>query len=255
MTKNAERFSGRIEEYERYRIRYPREMLSLLRERCGLSKTHVVADVGAGTGMLAELFLENGNPVAAIEPNAEMRAVCMRLKEQYPQLSTVDATAEVTTLQNASVDFVTAGRAFHWFDQDKAMKEFRRVLLPHGWVVLAANGRSQGNSEQQMEYERILTDEGVDHRDVQSRYRIHDTVASLFAIGTVIHEQWHGEQTLTLEEFLGQTQSYSAVPLQGHPKYHGMQRALRNYFDRFQHDGLLRIATTCYVTCGQFSTR
>jgi ubiquinone/menaquinone biosynthesis C-methylase UbiE len=253
MTKNAERFTGRIEEYERYRIRYPRELLLLLRERCGLNASDVVADVGAGTGMLAELFLENGNAVVAVEPNAAMRVACMQLQERYPQLSILDAAAEATTLEDASVDFVTAGRAFHWFDQDKAMKEFRRVLRPRGWVVLAANGRSRGDSEQQIEFERILNDEGVDHRDVESRYRVHDTVASQFAVGSVIQEQWHGEQMLPLEEFLGQTQSYSAVPLPGHPKYEGMQRALHDFFDRFQRDGLLQMSTTCYLTCGQFS--
>lgn len=248
-------FTGRIAEYERYRIRYPREMVLLLRERCELRREDVIADVGAGTGMLAELFLENGNAVFAIEPNAEMRGVCERLKEQYIQLTIVDATAEATTLEDVSVDFVCAGRAFHWFDQERALREFRRVLRPHGWVVLAANGRSHGDTEQQREFERILTEESVDHRDVRSRYRIHDTVASFFADGTVIQRRWDGEQALTLEEFLGQTQSYSAVPLPGHPKYDGMQRALREYFERFQRDGLLRIATTCFVTCGQFSTR
>jgi SAM-dependent methyltransferase len=255
MTIHAERFTGRTEEYERYRIRYPRELLSLLCERCGLTEEHVIADVGAGTGMLAELFLENGNAVIAIEPNAEMRAGCERLSERYPQLSIVDATAEATTLENASVDFVAVGRAFHWFDQELAINEFRKVLRSKGWVVLAANGRSQGESGREVEYERILAEEGVDHKDVWSRYRIHNTVASLFTGDTLIQKQWHGEQRLTLEEFLGQTQSYSAAPLPGHPKYEGMQRALRGHFDRFQRDGLLRVATTCYVTCGQFSTR
>ena len=114
---------------------------------------------------------------------------------------------------------------------------------------------AKGESEQEVAYERILTEEGVDHKDVRSRYRVHTMVASLFRGDTVIQTQWHGEQQLTLKEFLGQTQSYSAVPLAGHPKYEGMQRALRGHFDRFQRDGVLRVATTCYVTCGQFSTR
>ena len=143
MAIHAERFTGRTEEYERYRLHYPRELLKLLRERCGLRGDHVIADVGAGTGMLAELFLENGNTVIAIEPNSEMRAGCGRLRERYLQLSVVDATAEATTLEDASVDFVAAGRAFHWFDQELAIGEFRRILRPDGWVVVAANGRSQ----------------------------------------------------------------------------------------------------------------
>jgi SAM-dependent methyltransferase len=246
-------FTGRVAEYERYRVRYPRELLLMLQKRCGMRASDRIADVGAGTGMLAELFLENGNAVVAIEPNEEMRARCVRLRERYPQLTVVDATAEATTLADASVDFVTAGRAFHWFDAERAMPEFRRVLRPRGWLVLAANGRSKGESEQAIELERILTVKGVGHRDVRSRYRMHEIAAQAFAPGTLVQEQLHGEQRLALEEFLGQTQSYSSTPLPGDAKYEGMQRALRDHFAKWQEDGVLRMRTTCYVTCGQMS--
>jgi ubiquinone/menaquinone biosynthesis C-methylase UbiE len=250
MTEHVERFTGRVEEYEKYRLRYPREMLSLLQARCGLSSVHAIADVGSGTGMLAELFLENGNAVAAIEPNDEMRGVCEGLKERYARLTIVNATAEATALEDASVDFVTAGRAFHWFDTERAIREFRRVLRPRGWVVLAANGRSKGSSDQLIDLERILVKEGVDHREVRSRYQVHEAVA--FVAGSLVQQQLHGEQRLTLEQFLGQTQSYSSAPLPGHPKYERMQRALRDHFMLFQRNGVLPMGTTCYVTCGQF---
>jgi ubiquinone/menaquinone biosynthesis C-methylase UbiE len=252
MTEHVEQFTGRVVEYERYRLRYPSAMPSLLRERCGLEESDRVADVGAGTGMLAELFLENGNAVTAIEPNAEMRMACERLRDRYARLTVIDATAERTTLADASVDIVMAGRAFHWFDPARAIPEFRRVLRPEGWVVLAANGRSRHESEQQLAYERILSEEGVDYRDVRSRYGMHEMAASAFAPDTLVREELHGEQRLTLEEFLGQTQSYSVAPLPGHVKYAGMQRALREFFARWQKDGVLRTGTTCYVTCGQF---
>jgi SAM-dependent methyltransferase len=251
MTKNAQRFTGRVEEYERYRLRYPPELLALLQTRCGLIASDVVADVGAGTGMLAELFLENGNAVVAIEPNAEMRSVCERLQERYTALTVVDATAEATTLGDASVEFVTAGRAFHWFDPELAIPEFRRVLRPQGWVVLAANGRSHDDSEQAIEYERILTEEGVDHSDIRSRHKMHEVAAAAFVPGSLVQEQLHGEQALSLEAFLGQTQSYSSVPLPGDAKYEGMQRALRSYFARWQRNGVLYMKTVCYINCGQ----
>ena len=61
MTEHTERFTGRVAEYERYRLRYPVEVLDVLRRQCGLTAAKVVADVGAGTGMLEELFLENGS--------------------------------------------------------------------------------------------------------------------------------------------------------------------------------------------------
>lgn len=251
MTKPTERFTGRVAEYERYRQRYPMELLRVLRERCGLSEAHRVADVGAGTGMLAELFLENGNRVAAIEPNAEMRAVCEGLMERYPALRLADATAEATGLEDASIDFVAVGRALHWFDLDLAMREFGRVLRPHGWVVLVALGRSQGDSEREVEFERILVEQGNDYRDVKRRYLVHEAVLGMLQSESLVREQMHGEQLLTLEEFLGQVQSYSAAPLPGDEKYAGMQQALHTYFERWCEGGVLKMGTTCFLTCGR----
>jgi SAM-dependent methyltransferase len=251
MANSAERFTGRVAVYEQYRLRYPHATLTLLETRCGLLATNIVADVGAGTGMLAELFLSNGNSVVAIEPNSEMRAACERLCDRYASLRVVDATAEATTLADASVDFITAGRAFHWFDPERALPEFRRVLRPGGWMVIVAQGRSYGESAQEKDYERILQEEGVDHHDMCSRYRMHDVAAAAFTPGTLVREQLHGEQRLTLVEFLGQTQSYSSSPLPGDAKYAGMQRALREHFARWQQEGILRVRTTCFVTCGQ----
>jgi SAM-dependent methyltransferase len=253
LADSAERFTGRVEEYERYRLRYPAAVLTLLQERCGLRAEHVVADVGAGTGMLAELFLEAGNAVEAVEPNAAMRGACERLQDQYARLRVVDATAEATTLEDASVDFVSVGRAFHWFDTELALREFRRVLRPGGWVVLVANGRGGGESEQAAEYEQLLVDKGVDHRGITSRFEKHDVAAAAFDAKTLVREQVHGEQRLRLAEFLGQTQSYSSAPLPGDAKYDEMQRALREYFARWQVNGVVRMATLCLVTCGRFA--
>src|SRR5579864_9508223 len=101
MTKFVERFTGRVEEYERYRLRYPAEVIRTLTARCGLRRSHFIADVGAGTGMLAELFLEYGNSVVAIEPNAEMRAVCERLASLWPGFTVRNATAEATGLSRS----------------------------------------------------------------------------------------------------------------------------------------------------------
>ena len=146
---NTNRFTGRAEDYDRYRQRYPtEEILTRLREWCGLTPQWLVADIGAGTGMVAEVFLANGNRVLAVEPNADMRdqmRVNLRcsLGQPAPQLEIIDATAEATTLPEASVDLVAVGRAFHWFDRDRALAEFRRILKPEGWVTLVAVDRDR----------------------------------------------------------------------------------------------------------------
>ena len=248
----TEQFTRRVGDYERYRLRYPPAVLALLRDQCGLSVNDVIADIGAGTGMLAQIFLEHGNAVAAIEPNASMRAACERLLGSYAQLRVVDATAEATTLEEGSIDFVTAGRAFHWFNTELALREFQRVLQPLGWVVLAANGRGQGTSEQALDYERLLTEHGIGHQGMGSRYRTHEVAAAAFAPGTLVQEELRGEQQLTLVELIGQTQSFSSAPLLGEAKYAGMQRALREHFARWEKDGVIEVETACLLTCGQF---
>lgn len=247
----AQRFNGRVDDYERYRPRYPVELIARLQQRCGLLAEDMVADIGAGTGMLTELFLANGNAVVAVEPNAEMRASCGRLQSTFPRLKLVDGTAEATTLQEASVDLISAGRAFHWFDPEPTRREFSRILRPGGWVVLVTLRRGRRDTAQEEAYEQILLEQGVDYREVIEGYRAYDQPEQFFAGGRVIRESIDRQQALTLEELVGQTQSLSVAPIPGHPKYDGMQRALRDHFAHFAEDGLLQIASSCYLTCIQ----
>jgi ubiquinone/menaquinone biosynthesis C-methylase UbiE len=255
MSGNTERFTGRVSEYEKFRKRYPVDkVLGMLREWCGLTSEWLVADVGAGTGMLAEVFLENGNRVMAIEPNAEMRAACELLVERWPKLRVKDATAEETTLEEASLDIVAAGRAFHWFDTEKALAEFRRILRPGGWVVLVSVGRSKAESKQSEEYETLLAEHGTNYFEyVRSGYRVHERLEDLFAGGVVMQHTWQIEDGMTLEEFIGQAMSTSVAPLPGHEKYEGMQQALREFFARYAVDGTLTMGLTGWLMCAQFA--
>src|SRR3954466_8235757 len=130
------RFSSRVDNYVRFRPGYPKEILATLKSECGLNARSVIADIGSGTGKLTELFLANGNPVFGVEPNQDMREAGERLLKAFPKFTSVGATAEETTLANASVDFIVAGQAFHWFDRARCHQEFARILKSNSWVVL-----------------------------------------------------------------------------------------------------------------------
>jgi len=263
MTDNTQRFTGRAEDYDRYRQRYPsEEVLSHLRTWCGLEPDWLVADVGAGTGMLSEIFLENGNRVLAIEPNLDMReqmhAAFDHLGKCWPHLEIIDATAEATTLPDASVDMVAAGRAFHWFDKDRALTEFRRILKPAGWVALVSLGRAHDSSDpalhdQTLAFDHLLTEHGTDYKYVRAGYRIHDNMRDLFGPEATLHQaQLPGTQQLDWAAFRGQTMSLSVVPQEDHPNNEVFQRELRLYFDTHGSAGILTMPTTCWITAARF---
>ena len=84
MSSTVERFSNRVENYVKYRANYPAEILDLIRSEMNLRKDSIVADIGAGTGISARIFLENGNSVFAVEPNAAMREAAREFLKDFP---------------------------------------------------------------------------------------------------------------------------------------------------------------------------
>src|SRR5258707_1812065 len=243
MSENTERFTGRVEDYERYRTRYPDALIAILEKRCGLERERLVVDIGAGTGMLAELFREYGNDVVAIEPNDDMRAACERLATAWRGLTVKKATAEATELEEASVDLIAVGRAFHWFDVERTKVEFERILRPQGWVVLVSNSRVRDDSPVSLAYEALLREHGTDYAANRERYEIAPKIDAFFAGGELFREEIYGEQRLTLEELVGQTQSLSVAPAPGHEKYEGMQSVLRRFFSKGGQDGGVWVKT------------
>src|SRR5687767_5807129 len=98
------RFSNRVETYVRYRPDYPTEVVPLLARETGLRPGWVVADVGSGTGISAELLLRAGCVVHGVEPNQEMRLAAESILARHgTAFRSVNAPAEATTLPDASM--------------------------------------------------------------------------------------------------------------------------------------------------------
>src|SRR5215469_684577 len=97
-SRATERFSDRVDDYIKYRPHFSPEIIVALEKSCGLNKEDLIVDVGCGTGLLAKIFLELGNRVIGIEPNAEMREAGERYLSEFNRFSMVAGTAEETTL-------------------------------------------------------------------------------------------------------------------------------------------------------------
>jgi SAM-dependent methyltransferase len=248
-----ERFTNRVDHYVKYRPSYSRAVLDLLETECGLSKASVVADVGSGTGILSELFLNNGNHVFGIEPNKEMREAGERRLGRYPRFTSVAGTAEATALDDASVDFVTAGQAFHWFDPERARAEFARILRPVGWVVLVWNWRRKDETPFFAAYERLLKAYRTDRGEAEIWRRGDEMAATFFGPGSFEKATFDNVQVLDLDGLKGRLLSISYVPAQGEPGSEAMLRETERIFDEHQRGGRVRIEYDTKVYYGRLT--
>ncbi len=250
-TDSKERFSSRVKAYREFRPRYPTAVIDLLRLQCGLTPASAIADVGAGTGLLAELFLANGNSVLAVEPNHAMRAACEDLRPLYPQLKCIDGPAEATTLPDHCADFVTVGQALHWFQLSRTRAEFARILRAGGWCAIVYNNRRMSGDVFHDGYERLLCEFGVDYQQVRSRYLDNNTLAEFFAPALMHQTYLHNQQVFGLEEMVGRILSSSYMPQPDHPRYPAMLRRIKELFSRCQKDGHVQMEYDCVVTYGK----
>lgn len=254
MTANRERFTGKATGYARYREQYDAALiLRLLQKWCGLTSEWVVADIGTGTGMLAQVFLSNGNAVLGVEPNQDMRKECASGLDanQGSRLELRDGSAEATGLASGSVDLVAVGRALHWFDVEAAFVEFRRILKPDGWVAIIAEGRSPEGRRENEELEALLRRMSGDGRSTRERYAVYMTPEKRFTEGSFLHAEAVGEMQLSWDALRGYVQSLSYAPVETDPRHARFETSLRALFEEYAVDGVFKLATRCFVNAGQ----
>ena len=123
-------FSIQSETYARFRPTYPAELFEFLASivverdsawdcatgngQAALALTHYFSSVIASDASQSQI------DVAAAHPNVDYRV----------------AAAERSGLSDASVDLITVGQAFHWFDERLFMAEACRVLRAEGVLAI-----------------------------------------------------------------------------------------------------------------------
>jgi SAM-dependent methyltransferase len=115
---------------------WPEELLDRVVTELRLEPDATVLDLGAGTGKLTRALVPRFARVVAVEPDEAMLAV---LGEVVSGAEGRQGSAEAIPLEDASVEAVFSGEAFHWFATPEALAEIVRVLRPRGALVVFWN--------------------------------------------------------------------------------------------------------------------
>lgn len=240
-------FSTKVAAYVTARPGYPAELFERLEALGALPPGAVVADLGAGTGLLSRSLLERGHRVFAVEPNDAMRAAAEEALGGFEGFRSLGGSAEATGLEDASVDLVTAAQAFHWFDPEASARECLRILKPAGKVALIWNDRMP-TDPLQVELTRLLDSFGGKRRNF---FVNPDEYADIVRFFGARPEELALEHSHRLDRagWRALVFSRSYTPEPGTPEAVAAEREVDALFDRFADGETLTVhyRTVAYV--------
>lgn len=196
---------NRLAEDYRERPGYPQALVERLLRLAG-GRGAVVADLGAGTGLLAIPLADGGARVLAVEPARAMRQTLAERAGERP-IEILPATAEDTGLATAAARAVVVADALQWVEPERAGREAARLLAPGG-VLAVVEARLAGTPFAD-DLSALLS-----RVNPKARARSPQRVAQFFqaaSLGRWKRETWHHEVALTPRALEATLRSLSLV--------------------------------------------
>jgi SAM-dependent methyltransferase len=248
---SKDKFTNKVGEYLKYRPSYPQEFIDYLTQAVGITKDSIVADIGAGTGILTKQLGDEVKTIFAVEPNLNMRTAGQEYCCGLKNLFFIDGTAEDTGLAADSVDFITVAQAFHWFDRAKSKRECKRILKRKGRVILVWN-RREAESELIKENDALCRRICPEYKGFSGGHGTSpDIYRDFFKNGYCDYKVFANDRLLTLESFIGGNLSASYAPSKGDTNYRPLVEALTELFHKYSNHGKLLLPNKTHSYVGE----
>jgi len=245
MKDPKERFSATAGIYDRARPSYPAALFDWTVETAALRPSARVVDVGCGTGISTRLWAGRGFEVVGVDPNEDMLAAA---RAAAPGARFEHGEASALPFPNSWGDLAAAAQAFHWFDLEATLAEWKRVLKPGGWCAAWWNSRETGDAGAMDAYEALLQRFSVEYARVA---RPEGSIAGLKASAAArdLREAvFPNAQRLDREGFLRRVRSSSYVA-HGVADAAAFERELGALFDRHAEGGVFEFRYRAVGIC------
>lgn len=107
----------------------------------GKNRNARILDLGCGTGISTRQIADGGGVIVGCDVDEQM---ITEAKKANDGLEYLVARAENLPFRNTEFDAITAFSAFHWFANEKALSEIKRVMKPNG-IFYVVNKNDTGD--------------------------------------------------------------------------------------------------------------
>lgn len=219
------------------RPEYSEEAISELVKLAGVKKGDRICDIGAGVGHLTIPLAKREFVINAVEPNDAMRALGQQRLAAWPSVTWFKGTGEETTQPDHYFEMATFGSSFNVCDREKALKEVKRIVKPHGWFACMWNHRDLQDPIQ-VEIENIIK-RGITGYDYGTRREDQEAVINASKLygkvhrieGKITHEQ-------TIDACVEAWRSHATLERQAKDKFENIVADIEKYLISLKVDSI-----------------
>lgn len=235
----------KVMQYAKYRWPYSTDACQFIIETADVSQG-VVADVGAGTGLLTQHFVGKVKKVFAIEPELEMRNFAHGFIGDRQDIDYIDGVAENTTLESHSVDLIIAANAYHRFQPEPTLNEFRRILKPNGMLAVFSYHDEHNFVRDTL---RVCNNEHYNQRLTATRHE--EPVQYFYGDAISSRYLFTQEQSETWDDYWGAIGAGMESPDESEEWFITFQEAHRQRFNDMATSGRITVKYSTEVWLGQ----
>ena len=133
-------------EFDRFRPRYPRELIDTILNCAGLSANAYILEIGCGTGRSVVPFAKRGYRITCLEPGRKLASIAKRNLLRYASVRVKVCKFEDWTCNDASVDLILAPQSFHLVDGRVRIAKAARILKQGCSLAVFGNEPMPGKS-------------------------------------------------------------------------------------------------------------
>lgn len=131
-------FDENANSYDKYRPKYPNELVEELIDLSQLKTTDKILEIGCGTGQITIDFIKRGYEIIAIEKGEFLSRIAKKNIKQYGIGKIINSKFEewITT---EKFKLMISAQAFHWIDKKKGIDKTINLLNDNGSIGLIWN--------------------------------------------------------------------------------------------------------------------